>query len=60
MTPAELTAYLDAMRAGRCQSAEIILPGGIAIRAVFQIDMGLDMPGTLPGDPTPGGWKDPQ
>lgn len=38
MTPADVTAYLDALRAGRCMSAELVLPT-MTIRAVFAPDL---------------------
>lgn len=56
MTPADVSAYLKALREGSCMSAELVLPGGAAIRAVFEP---TPPPGGKPlgEDPEPGAWK---
>jgi hypothetical protein len=55
MSPSDVRDYLKALRDGGCMSAELVLPGGAAIRAVFA-------PDAPPGDaitkePEPGAWK---
>jgi hypothetical protein len=57
MTPAEMTTYLEAMRRAGCLSAEVVLPGGAAIRAVFGPDMGEAPGDPIDKDPEPGAWK---
>ena len=62
MTPSELSAYLKALRDGKCMSAELVLPGGATIRAVFAPEMPTygAAPTPVPDtDVTPGGWKVP-
>jgi hypothetical protein len=56
MTPSEVTAYLDALRAGGCMSAELILPGGATIRAVFAPDFPVEGQ-KLDADLPPPSWK---
>lgn len=56
MTPEQLATYLTVLRDGGCMSAELVLPNGATVRAVFAPQ--FETPGkAIDKDLEPGAWK---